>query len=432
MSVLRIIAAGAACVALSTTPAAQTTAGVVRAFVGARILASPERPPIDRGVMLVKDGRVLALGSDVVVPDGATVVDVAGKTVIPGLISAHAHISDVDGLKPRAYTAENTERQLRLFARYGITSVWSLGGEQAPAFAARAAQDTPALDRARLFLAGDVIVGDTPEAARQMVDRVAALHPDIIKIRVDDNLGTTKKMTPDVYEAVIAAAHARGLKVAAHIFYLEDAKRLLRAGVDMIAHSVRDQPIDAEFISLMNARNVPYCPTLTREISTFAYEATPAFFSDPFFLREADLAVVERLKEPARQAAMRESVAAQKYKTGLAVAERNLGAAVEGGVRVVMGTDAGVSPERFSGYFEHREMELMVQSGMRPGEVLRAATIDAAQAMGRGTGTIAIGEWADFVVLDRDPLQDIANTRSIASVWIAGNPVARSFAVSRQ
>ena len=118
-------------------------------------------------------------------------------------------------------------------------------------------------------------------------------------------------MTPDVYRAVIDEAHRRGLRVAAHIFYLDDAKDLLRAGVDMIAHSVRDKDLDDEFIALMKARNVPYCPTLTRELSTFVYESAPAFFTDPFFLREADRGVVEQLKEPKRQQAMAASRSAQ-------------------------------------------------------------------------------------------------------------------------
>src|SRR5262249_45368780 len=147
------------------------------------------------------------------------------------------------------------------------------GGEQAPAFELRDAQATPALDRARIFLAGDVITGTTAEEARQMVARVAALKPDVIKIRVDDNLGTTEKMTPEIYRAVIAEAHAKGLRLAAHIFYLDDAKALVRAGADIIAHSVRDREIDDEFITLMKQRNIPYCPTLTREISTFVYES---------------------------------------------------------------------------------------------------------------------------------------------------------------
>ena len=120
-----------------------------------------------------------------------------------------------------------------------------------------------------------------------MVDTVAATKPDIIKIRVDDNLGTTKKMSEPVYRAVIQEAHAKGLRVAAHLFYLDDAKALLKDGVDLVAHSIRDRDIDDETIALLKARDVCVVPTLTREVSAFAYGETPAFFQDPFFLREA-------------------------------------------------------------------------------------------------------------------------------------------------
>ena len=193
----------------------------------------------------------------------------------------------------RAHDLPHTRKRTRygssvVFARYGITTVWSLGGEQEPGFKARASQNVSSLGRARIYVAGDVIVGKTPEEARQMVAKVAEAKPDVIKIRVDDQLGSTAKMPPAVYRAIIDEAHRRGLRVAAHIFYLDDAKDLLRAGADIIAHSVRDKEIDSEFISLMKARNVPYCPTLTRELSTFVYESKPAFFSDKFFLREAD------------------------------------------------------------------------------------------------------------------------------------------------
>ena len=176
----------------------------------------------------------------------------------------------------------------------------------------------------------------------------------------------------------------------------------------------------------MKARGVAYCPTLTRELSTFVYETTPAFFADPFFLREADRDVVAQLQEPPRQEAMAKSRTAQAYKAALVVARRNLKKAADAGVLVVMGTDAGPFPERFQGYFEHLEMEMMVESGLTPAQVLRASTLDAARAMKvDGVGTLAKGAWADFVVLDRDPLQDIRNTRSISTVWIAGNQVER-------
>lgn len=398
----------------------------VKAFIGARIIDGAGKVAVENGSLVVRDGRVESVGpaSEVKPPTGAQTINMAGKFIIPGLISAHVHVSDVQGLRPPAYTDENTLRQLGVFARYGVTTVLSLGGEKEPAFKLRDAQNTPSLDRARIYLAGDVITGRTPEEARQMVARVAAMKPDIIKIRVDDNLGATTKMSPEIYRAVIDEAHQRGLRVAAHIFYLEDAKDLLRAGADFIAHSVRDKEIDDEFISLMKKRDIPYCPTLTREISAFVYESTPPFFSDPLFLREADRDVVAQLQEPQRQEAMRKSVSAQRYKAGLTVALRNLKKAVEAGLPVVMGTDAGAFANRFQGYFEHLEMEMMAEAGLTPAQILRSATGDAARALRvEGIGALTKGAWADFVVLERDPLKDIRNTRGAASVWIAGNQV---------
>jgi imidazolonepropionase-like amidohydrolase len=421
-----LIIAAALGLASGSTASRTPPAASLKVFVGAQILDGTGKAPVNNALLVVRDGKVEAVGSHAAVrpPKGAETINLAGKFIIPGLISSHVHISDVQGTRPPAWTDENTLRQLGVFARYGVTTVYSLGGEQEPAFRARQNQNTPLLDRTRLFLSGEVIVGKTPEEARQMVARVAAARPDIIKIRVDDNLGTTAKIAPEVYRAVIDEAHRRGLRVAAHIFYLEDAKELIRSGADFIAHSVRDKEIDDEFISLMKQRNIPYCPTLTREISTFVYESTPAFFSDPFFLREADRSMVAQLQEPQRQEAIRKSQSAQRYKAALQVALKNLKKAADSGILVVMGTDSGAFANRFQGYFEHLEMEMMTDAGLTPAQVLRSATGDAARAMKLDDlGTLKKGAWADFVVLDRDPSADIRNTRSIASVWIAGNQV---------
>ncbi len=412
------------CGGLATMSGQAPEAPGTRVFTGARVVHADGA--IDAATLVVRNGRISAIGpaSDVPAPAGAPVVNLAGRFVVPGFISAHAHVSDIDGLRPRAYTEANTLRQLGVFARDGVTTVWSLGGEQEPAFAARDRQAEPSLARARIFVAGPIVTGASPDAARAAVARVAALEPDVVKIRVDDNLGSGTKMAPEVYRAVIDEAHQRGLRVAAHIFYLADAKALLRAGVDMIAHSVRDVDIDEEFIQLMKARDVPYCPTLTRELATFVYESTPAFFADPLFLREADPALVAQLQEPARQRAMGQSASARAYKAALVVAKRNLKRAADAGLLIAMGTDSGAFPERFEGYFEHLEMEMMVDAGLTPAQVLRAATADAARAMRvDGIGRLVPGAWADFVVLTRDPLGDIRHTRSIAAVWIAGNQV---------
>ena len=398
------------------------------AFTNANVIdvGAGEAPRAVAGTIVVRAGRVVRIAPQGTAPPAeARVVDLTGQFVVPGFVNAHAHISDVQGLKPRAYTEENARRQLALYARYGITTVLSLGGEQAPAFALRDGQNGPTLDRARIFLSGEIITARTAEEARQAVARVATTKPDIIKIRVDDNLGSTTKMPPEVYRAVIDEAHKLGQRVAAHIFYLDDAKELLRAGVDMIAHSIRDRDLDDETIGLLKARNVPYCPTLTREIAVFAYETTPKFFSDPFFLKEADRDVMAQLQQPARMLAMAASASAQRYKAGLIVAMRNLKKAADAGVIVVMGTDTGAAPERFQGYFEHLEMWMMGEAGLAPAQVLRASTVNAASSALRreDIGTLATGRWADFVVLSENPLTDIRRTQSLSSVWIAGNPV---------
>lgn len=123
---------------------------------------------------------------------------------------------------------------------------------------------------------------------------------------------------------------------------------------------------------------------------------------------------------------MRTSKTAQAYKAALVVAKRNLKRAADAGLLIAMGTDAGPFPERFQGYFEHLEMEMMAEAGLTPAQVLRAATVDAARTMRvDGVGELKPGAWADFVALERNPLQDIRRTRSIAGVWIAGNAVPR-------
>jgi len=404
------------------------TSANVEAFVGGRIFDGTRGAVVEKGTLVVTDGRVTAVGpSDKVKPPkGAQTFDVAGKTIVPGFVNSHAHVSDVYSTNAGAYTDENVDRQLRLFARYGITTIFSLGGEEAPAFKARDSQSTPSLDRARIFVAGKVIVGKTPEDARRMVDQVADTKPNYIKIRVDDNLGTSQKITPDVYRGVIDEAHKRGFRLFVHMYYLDDAKDLLRAGADFIAHSVRDKEVDDEFVSLMKQRNICYTPTLTREISTFIYQDTPSFFQDPFFLKEADPNVLGQLKDPKYQENMRKSKQAKAYQAALPTAERNLKKLSDAGVPIALGTDSGVTANRFEGYFEHVEMQMMAESGMSPQKILLAATGDSARCMqANDIGTLEPGKWADFLVMQKNPLDDIHNTKTLESVWIAGNQVKR-------
>jgi imidazolonepropionase-like amidohydrolase len=416
-----------AIVAATATVPAQSTGGV-KAFTGARVIDGTDRAPLDNATIVVRNGRVVAVGpaARVTVPDGAQRVALAGKTVMPGLINAHGHVGNTVGLQQGHYSADNVLRDLKTYAFYGVTTVFSLGDDQEAGFKIRDAQNTPSLDHARLFVAGPVLAPKSPEEARKQVDEVAAMKSDIVKIRVDDNLGTTAKMAPEIYKAVIDESHQKGMRTAVHLFYLEDAKSVLDAGADFIAHSIRDKDVDDAVIAMLKRRDVCVCPTLTREVSTFVYESTPSWFSDPLFLKRADAQTIAQLKEPARQEQMRTSKAAQRYKVALDQASKNLKRLSDAGVGIAMGTDTG-PPARFQGYFELMELELMARAGLTPKKVLLSATSGAArcQKLDRDLGTLEPNKWADFVVLDADPLADINNARKISDVYIAGNRVDR-------
>jgi imidazolonepropionase-like amidohydrolase len=406
---------------------AQTTA-----FVGARVIDGTGTV-IERATIVVRDGTIVAVGPAVAVPAGAERVDLAGLTLMPGLINAHGHLTDVVGMRADRATGgsrENVTRQAQTYARYGITTVFSLGDEPEVAFRLRADQTRGALDRARIFLAGPVIGGDSAESALAAVDKAVRLQPDVLKIRVDDNLGSGRKMPEAAWRATIARAQELKLPIASHIFYLSDAKAVLAAGSRFIAHSVRDVPVDAEFIGMLKERDACYSPTLMREVSTFVYGSTPSWASDPFFLQGLGSAADDiraQITDSKRQAEVQASNAYRqglRYKEGLEVAKKNLKTLSDQGVRIAMGTDTGPAG-RFQGFFEHLELEMMVEAGLTPMQAIVAATGDAARCYGKPgqLGTIQSGALADFVVLKGNPLDDIRATRTIQSVWIGGRKV---------
>lgn len=395
------------------------------AFVGATIIDGTEAAPLADGVIVITNGRIRTVGprAAVTIPPGAEIVDVAGKTIMPGIVNAHAHVGDTNGLETGDYTAENLLRQLRLYARYGVTTVNSLGGDEAAGFALRDDQYRADLERARVLVAGTVVTGTDAESVRNQVNANADAGANFIKVRVDDNLGRTPKMSPELVDVLIAQAHERRLPVAVHLFYLDDAKSILSAGADLIAHSIRDLAVDRELLNLIKSKDVCYIPTLTREVSTFIYESEPEFFSDPFFLKEVDSSIITQLSSPEYRSRIRSSASAQAYKAGLEVAMANLGMLSSEGVRIAMGTDSG-PPARFQGYFSHMEMQMMLDAGMSPFDVIRSATAVAADCSNANdVGTLEPGKWGDLIVLGKSPLEDISNTKTIEGVWLAGNRV---------
>ena len=396
------------------------------AFVGGRVIDGTGRV-IDNGTVVINGAKITAVGpASTPVPAGATRVDLKGKTILPGLVNAHGHVAATSGLQSdtkQFYTRDNLLRQLRTYAMYGITTVFSLGDDQEAGFVLRN-ENSSATDRAKVFVAGPVINGATADEALAMAVRVAEMKPDLLKIRVDDNLGTSRKMPEAAWRATIEEAHARKLPIAVHVYWLADAKATLLAGADLIAHSVRDVPVDDQFINALKSRDVCYSPTFTREISTFIYDATPSWVDDPFFLKGAEKGVPELLKDPKRQETFRNSngwKTGQQYKAGLEVAKKNLKTLVDRGVRIAMGTDTG-PPGRFQGFFEHLELEMMVDAGLTPMQALVSATADAARCHRKAgeIGSLAAGAAADLLILNANPLENIRNMRSIESVWING------------
>ena len=388
----------------------------LQAFAAARILDGTGADPIDDGVLLVRDGVIEQVGTneDVDIPSGAEVIDLGDRWLLPGFINAHGHVT---GDRAAALA------QLEQYAHYGVTTVISLGGEDPDAFQLRDEQGGSDLGRARIYVAGPVIAPNSPEEARSDVARLAEMNVDWVKTRVDDGLDTRPKTSPEVYGEIISAAKEHGLPVAIHIVDLEDAIGIVQAGVDLVAHSVRDEAVDQALTEAMLEADICLVPTLTREVSTFAYAERPDFFDDPFFLERAAPADLDAFLTPQRQA-QSESEAAQFWRSALPLALQNMKRLHDAGVSVAMGTDTG-PVGRFQGYFEHLEMEMMADAGLTPAEVIHAATGGAASCMGlAGTvGTLVPGAMADLVVLEESPLADILNTRGIHSVWTSGNRI---------
>lgn len=374
-------------------------------------------------------------------------IDYTGKHVIPGMVSNHSHVGNTQGLEhgDRFYTRDIVVRDLRQFQRYGVTTVTSLGmnGEAFAAIRAEVRND-PTLG-AQLYGAGAGIgavagappaqimgLSDDPVArpatadeARKAVRAQKDAGADLIKLWVDDLGGRFPMMTPEIYRAAIDEAHRNGLRVAAHIHDQAQAGGLVDAGVDIIAHGIRDETVAPGLVQAMKARGTWYIPTVNIDEANYLYAEHPAWLQTPFLRNALPDQVAARWLDPQwapQQLAGANIPGARKaVETNL----RNLRILHEAGVAIGFGTDSGAMPQRVIGFAEHRELELMTQAGFTPAQALTTATGEAARLQRlEDRGRVADGLRADLVVLDADPLQDILNTRRIHAVWQAGRQVS--------
>ena len=410
---------------------------------GVTLIDGAGKEPKQNVSLVIKDDIIHAvLSSNATIPKDATVLDYTGKFVMPAMINGHCHLGLLkgDNSSPGNYSYENILRQLEKYEQFGISRVLCLGTDQQIIFPMRDSSQKGLLPGATIYTAGygftannapptnlshSIIQPQTVEEAIKDVDQLAILKPDFVKIWVDDFGGTVQKMKPEIYEAVIKEAHRKGLHVAAHLYYLEDAKRLVNAGVDVIAHSIRDKDVDDELINAMKQKNVYYIPTLSLDDYNFVYADQPDWINDSLFKASLEPGVWERLTSDKFKQQLQNDTTLAKKKAAFETAMRNLKKLSDAGIVIVLGTDSGAQPVRTQGFSEHLELQLMVEAGLTPMQVIIAATNNGAKMLriNNKAGTLQKGMKADFIVLNGNPLEDIKQTRNIATVWKDGKAV---------
>ena len=433
-----------AAVVIAAAVVVHAQAGRVTVFDGARILDGNGGAPIENGRLVVADGRITAIGpqSSVAAPEGATRVDVAGKTIMPAMINVHAHMG-YEGYttwSARNHTATNLLDHVQREAFYGVAAATSVGSSPTDVSLQfqrdqQAGKFPPAARY--LFMPGmappnggpDHILREatnelrvvnevtTPEEARIAIQKMADQNIRHVKMWVDDRGGTYPKLSPEVYNAIVQEAHARKITVHAHAIQLADQKAVVRAGADVLVHMVQREPIDQEFQGLLQ-QHKPYWATVIS-----LGDPVEVCNADPFFEEAMPFAVVAKIRAnkervgltahcapPSPNAAARERTLAQNFPMMIAA-----------GVKLVLATDTGIHPGHTFGSGEHVELARWVQLGLPPAQAIVAATRTPAELMGLSDlGTLAAGKRASFIVLNANPLVNIRNTRTIADVYLDG------------
>ena len=412
-------------------------------YEGARLIFGDERPALENGAFVVTDGRITAMGrkGEVALPAGATRQDLTGKTVMPAIVNIHAHfgyekyLTAAGEARGENFTAENLLDHLQREAYYGTGSVLDAGSGALP-ITQRYQADQDAgkyASAAHLSVMGGVVpvnggpdhilikgtralkanyeVTLSPEAraAIQDLNTKGVKH---VKIWLGDRGGTYPAMPHEVYDAVINEAHKVGMKVHSHATNLRDQKDALRAGIDVLVHTVQNAPIDDELAGLLKEKR-PYWTTV------FGLgDRSEACDQNPFTVQVLSARIIADIVSTDCKTAPSAAREAQL--------EQNFMKMIASGARLVLGTDAGVWPRYSFGSADHHELQRYVELGLTPAQAIVAATSRPAEAIGLAdVGLLAVGKRADFLVLDANPLDDIKNTRRIASVYLRGAPLNR-------
>jgi len=430
-----------------------------KAFVGGTLINSNGDKPMTDAVVLIRDNRIEKTGKQgkIKIPEGAEIIDIKGKYIIPGLIDSHVHFFQSGGIYTRPdaidlrevmpYEEELNQIKQRLprtFASYlsaGVTAVADVGG---PMLNFEIRSQAAATKMApRVIVAGPLIstvanpkldVGDPPivkvsshAEVDKLVQQLADQKADLIKIWfiVAPNLNFEDNLK--LIQRTIDQSHARGIRVAVHATQLATAKESVKAGADILVHSVDDLEVDEEFIKLLKQHKTIYTSSISvldgyNRAYTQQFDFLPIDFeiADPYFMGTLfDLKKIPKEKVPARVQTMMDNPSEHlKSATDrVNTAKKNLKKLQDAGVTIATGTDAGNIGTLHASSM-HQELAIMMDAGLTPTQILVNSTLNGARLMGKekDLGSIEAGKYADMVILNNDPLQNVKNYNSTYAV----------------
>jgi imidazolonepropionase-like amidohydrolase len=444
MRLLKVLSAGLLLVVVFSWQLA-SQAPRATLFEGARLIVGDGKAPIENSAFLVENNRFTRVGrkGDLRPPAGAARIDLTGKTVMPAMVDVHSHLGflkQLDGSMSKAnFNRENLIDHLNRYAYHGFGAAISMGTDMGELPYQLREEVIPGAALFRTVGRGLAWPGSGPndparnevpyvvttvEQARRAVQELAPHHPDFVKIWVDDRNHTQKKLTPDLYGAAVDEAHKHNLRAIAHVYDLEDAKGLVRAGIEGFTHLVRDKDVDDEFMQLLKQHPAVFFTPNLGVTSRAVEPGRPAWLDDPLLHETIPPGQIQRL---VNQFSNRKPEALANTQKSWDLQVRNLTKLRAAGVRIVFGSDSAGDPSRTIGWHAIWEVDSMARAGMTPSEVIVASTRLAAETLKLDQlGTVAAGKSADFVVLNANPLDNIANTRKIYKVYLRGQEVDRA------